>query len=255
MNNGRKKIRVLHTSDIHLGASDFRGYVAAKNGELDDPARHTLKVLVDFSAQAETDLVIIAGDLFDHNRVDTATLEFALKELRRVIAPVLILPGNHDCLVTDSVYRRIWFSEFAPNVRVFTAPEGERFSFPELDLAVWGKAITNYGGDLRPMAGIPPRGGERWQIAVAHGWYVGAELRPPWSLPIGEEEIVKSCQDYVAPGHGPSFRCVCSAPVKAFYSGSASEAGTVAVVDFLDEEEVQVHCHSIAPQCIMFSEA
>ena len=245
-NHNGKQIRILHTSDIHLGASHLREYDPAKIGEVNDRAHHALKALVDLSIQAKTNLVIIAGDLFDHNRVDNPTIEFALRELHRAIVPVLILPGNHDCLVADSVYRRVCFSKVAPNVHIFTACEGERFSFPELDLAVWGKPITSYGGDLHPMAGIPPRSGERWQIAVAHGYYVGAQPEARCSFQVDEEEIVKSCQDYIALGHLPTFRCVCNTPVKAFYSGSASETGTVAIVDFLDGEGVQVHCHSIA---------
>jgi len=245
-NHNGKQIRILHTSDIHLGASHLRKYDPAKIGELDDRAHHVLKALVDFSTQAKTNLVIIAGDLFDYNHVDTPTVDSALGELRRAIVPVLILPGNHDCLVADSVYRRVCFPKLASNVRVFTAPEGERFSFPELDLAFWGKPITNYEGDLRPMSGIPQRSGERWQVAVAHGYYVGAQDHPPYSFQVGEEEIVKSCRDYVALGHSPVFRCVCNAPVRAFYSGSASETGTVAIADFLDDEGIQVRCHSIA---------
>lgn len=245
-NHDGKQIRIIHTADIHLGAAHLREYDPAKIGEFNDRAHHALKALVDISTQAKTDLILIAGDLFDHNRVDTSTLEFALRELRRAIVPVLILPGNHDCLVADSVYRRVCFPELAPNVRIFTACEGERFSFPELDLAVWGKPIINYEGDIRPMAGIPPRSGERWQIAVAHGCYVDAQPRSFHSFQIDEEEIVKSCRDYIALGHWPSFRCVCNIPVKAFYSGSASETGTVAIVDFFDDKGVQVHCHSIA---------
>lgn len=235
----RKPIRVLHTSDIHLGGYDF-----ANPGGVDNRAQRALKALVDLSIQAETSLVIIAGDLFDHNQVDATTLEFTLRELFRAFVPVVILPGNHDCLVPDSVYRRAYFSKLAPNVRVFTALQGEKFSFPELALAIWGKPINSYGGDLRPMAGIPPRGKEQWQIAVAHGYYVGARASQNCSFQISEEEITQSCQDYVALGHWTVFRCVCNGPVKAYYSGSPSETGTVAIVD-LDGVGVQVRSHPL----------
>ena len=235
----KKGIRALHTSDIHLGEYD-----SASPGRLDRPHR-ALKALIDLSIEAKTSLVIIAGDLFEHNRVDATTVEFALGELHRALVPVLILPGNHDCLVPDSVYRREYFSKLASDVRVFTTPEGERFSFPELDLAVWGKPITWYGGDLRPLAGIPPRGRERWQIAVAHGYYVGAQSHPMTSFQIDEEEIVQSRQDYVALGHWGEFRCVCNGAVKAYYSGSASSTSTVAIVDFIDDVGVQVRSHPL----------
>lgn len=169
-----------------------------------------------------------------------------MRELLRALVPVVILPGNHDCLIPDSVYRQACFSKLTPNVRVFTSPEGERFSFPELDLAVWGKPITSYEADHRPMAGIPPRGKERWQIAVAHGYYVGVRNDQIHSFQISEEEIVQSCQDYVALGHWGAFRCVCDEPVKAYYPGSASGTGMVAIVDLLDKVGVQVRSHPLA---------
>lgn len=240
-NQEAKPIRILHTADIHLGE---RG--SANTGGLDDRGQHALKALVDLSIRARTSLVIIAGDLFDHNRVDARTVDFAVRELLRALVPVVILPGNHDCLIPDSVYRQACFSKLTPNVRVFTSPEGERFSFPELDLAVWGKPITSYEADHRPMAGIPPRGKERWQIAVAHGYYVGVRNDQIYSLQISEEEIVQSCHDYVALGHWGAFRCVCDEPVKAYYPGSASGTGMVAIVDLLDKVGVQVRSHPLA---------
>lgn len=234
-------LRVLHASDIHLGED---GLTNARG--LDGRAERALKALVDLSFQARTSLVIIAGDLFDNNRVDTRIVDFALRELARAPAPVVILPGNHDCLVPDSVYRRACFSNLTPNMHVFTASEGDTLSLPELDVAVWGKPINSYGGDLRPMAGTPPRSKERWQIAVAHGYYVGAQSHQIWSLQISEEEIVQSRRDYVALGHWGTFRCVCDGPVKAYYSGSASSAtSSVAIVDFFDHVGVQVHSYPL----------
>lgn len=231
-------LRVLHASDIHLGED---GQTNAR--ELDGRAEWALKALVDLSIQARTNLLIIAGDLFDNNRVDATIVDFALRELARAPAPVVILPGNHDCLISDSVYRRTCFSNPTPNICVLTAPGGDTLSFPELDVAVWGKPINSYGGDQRPMMGIPPPGKERWQIAVAHGYYVGTASDEVWSLQISEEEVVRSCRDYVALGHWGTFRCVCDGPVKAYYSGSASSlTSSVAIVDFSDGAGIQVSC-------------
>lgn len=225
-----KRVRILHTSDIHLGDDGF-----GISGRHDDRAEKALKTLVDLAIRVETSLLIVAGDLFDHNRVEDTVVELALQEFLRLSVPVVILPGNHDCLSPDSVYRRRYFSEADSHVRVFTAMEGERLLFPELDLALWGKPIDGYGAGLRPMAGVPPRGRERWHVAVAHGHYVDLALSQMHALQIGREEIVQSCQDYVALGHCGPFHCVCDEPVKAYYSGSATETGTVAIVDFLDE--------------------
>ena len=51
---------------------------------------------------AEVDMLLIAGDLFDHNRVPDETIAFVQEQLRRLQRPVVILPGNHDCLYTHA---------------------------------------------------------------------------------------------------------------------------------------------------------
>ena len=239
-NQEKKQIRILHTSDIHIDDYSF-----ANNGRPDGRPGLAMKALVDFSILAKANMVVVAGDFFDYNPVDTETVQLALQELRRVPVPVIILPGNHDCLDQDSIYQRVLFSELAPNVHVFTAIEGERFSFPELDLAIWGKPISSHGDDFRPMGGVPPRGRERWQIAVAHGYYTVDSNDRTYSLQILEEEVVRSSYDYVALGHSAGFRCACDGPVKAYYSGSPSLYGTVIMVDLIEEGSVQVCAHQL----------
>ncbi len=236
MNNQEKKpVRILHTADIHLDKWECSNSTVPIG-----QAQRALQAMVDLSIETEASLIIIAGDLFDSNRVNAATVDCTLQELLRTSAPVVILPGNHDCLTPDSAYRQVHLSKFAPKIRVFTAPEGERFLFPELDLAIWGNPITSHEGKLRPLAGVPARSRERWQIAVAHGAYVGTSNNHINSYQISAEEIAQSRHDYVALGHSSVFSCVSNGTVKAYYSGAASETGTVVIVDLIAGAEVQV---------------
>lgn len=230
-------IRIIHTSDIHLGKKKT---INTHNASSD--SWRSLWELVNLSSQIEASLVIIAGDFFESNRLDSRTVIQAAQDIARFQIPVVILPGNHDCLVSNSVYNRVCLPEIASNVRIFTASEGETFSFPELDIAVWGKPITSYGGDLRPLSGIPPRGPERWQMAAAHGYYVGSQSHHAWNFQISEEEIIASDRDYIALGHWGTFRCVHDYPVKAYYAGSLPSA--VAIVE-LHEFGVFVRPHSL----------
>jgi len=224
----RMQRRVLHTADLHLE-------------KLNDKAYHSLEALVNLAIEPKVDLVIIAGDLFDHNRVDDSVVSFVVEQLQRVPAYVAILPGNHDCLVPDSVYHRVELWKGATNVRIFREPQGETLVLPGLGVSLWGKANVSHDGDLRPLAGIPqPLEKGQWHMAVAHGYYV--DDKPPRfpSLHITREEIVISRQDYIALGHWPVFRCVCSEPVKAYYCDSPPLFGTVVIVDLAEETGVQV---------------
>lgn len=210
----RKGIRILHGADIHLEPDSSAGNLA-------------LKGFTELAIQARVDLVVIAGDLFEHNRVTAPMVESVTQELHRVQVPVIILPGNHDCLVPDSIYLRHSVPKLASNIHVIMDLEGETLPIPELDLAIWGKATNCYGGNLYPLGDIPPRTKERWQIAIAHGYYRG-----------GEEEITQTQRDYVALGHAHVFRCVHNGPVKAYYAGARTSA---IIADLLDDGTVQVN--------------
>ncbi|MFC1942795.1 exonuclease SbcCD subunit D [Chloroflexota bacterium] len=234
-NHDKNRIRLVHTSDLHLG-HDYSMHTS----ELDTHACQVLGTLVDGLIGLKADLLIIAGDLFDNNRLHSSVVELTVKELAKVSIPIIILPGNHDSLLPDSVYHRVDLSRLAPNIQLFTNPDGERFSFPELNLSIWGRAIDSYDGHFRPMAGIPPRSSERWQIAVAHGHYVGDAVGQIYGLQISREEIVRSCCDYVALGHWGLYNCICDDPVKAYYSGSAHINSNVAIIDLFNDGSIQV---------------
>ncbi len=226
VSSGRRQRRVLHTSDIHLDS-------------LNDKACQSLEKVVNIAIKTKVNLVIIAGDFFDHNRVDDVLVSFAVKQLERLPVQVIILPGNHDPLVAESVYDRARLWKDAKNIHIFREPEGETLTLP--GLSVWGKPLISYAGDLRPLAGASQhQGGEQWHITIAHGYYVGSE--PPLfsSYLIDWDEIVSSHQDYIALGHVAVFRCVCDDPVKAYYSGTPQICDTVNIVNLDEKNGVQV---------------
>ncbi|MFH1381870.1 MAG: DNA repair exonuclease [Chloroflexota bacterium] len=228
MGSDKAPRRVLHTSDLHL---------ASRN-----PKSHqSLVALVNLANHATVDLVIIVGDLFDHNQVNDNLVGFVVEQLRALSMPVAILPGNHDCLVPDSVFNRNDFWQGSDNIHVFRSPSGEIMDLPDQGIMLWGKSIDSYERNLLPLEGIPhPQSDGRWHIALAHGYFVNAD--PPLfpSYHITCEEIINSGWDYVAMGHSTGFQCVCDGPVTAYYSGSPTVSGAVALVDFAEGTGVRV---------------
>jgi len=227
--------KILHTSDVHLMS-------------LGDKACRSIKALVDLGIKEKVDLVVVAGDLFDHNRVDDQLVSYVIEQFQRLPVEVVILPGNHDCLISDSVYNRAGLWQGVDSIRILRDPDGETLYLPHRGVSLWGKPIDSYASGIQPMADIPrPESNGSWHIAIAHGYYVGGA--PPYlpSLPITDEEIISSGWDYVALGHWPVFRCVCEEP-KAYYCDSPSWAfprATVNIVDFTEEGGVQVNCCSL----------
>jgi DNA repair protein SbcD/Mre11 len=206
-------VRILHASDLHVGDVHV---------DRSDP----VKPLVDAALVNRVDAVLLVGDIFDHNRVPTEAGQQLVDELARLDVPVVVLPGNHDCLVPDAVWSRV---ELPPNVHVMTDAEGEHVELDELDVSIWGRPHPDYG-DLRPLDGIPPRSGRMWDVALAHGHMVLRNEDRHRAYQITPEEIAASDRDYVALGHWDVYHDMSAGDVEARYSGSASRFGSCALV-------------------------
>jgi len=222
-------LRILHTSDLHIGDSYSR----------DD----AVVALVDLALTHDVHLMVIVGDFFDNNRVETDTAQEIVNELERLPVPVVVLPGNHDPLLVGTIYERVVMPD---HVRVLTAPNGETVTLAELDLDIWGKPHISYD-DLRPLEGLPPRGASTWQLALAHGQLVQSSDDLRRAYLITPEEIAASERDYVALGHWDVQRDVSSGVVPAWYSGSPSRKAVCALVTMtLDGDERRVDVRSIS---------
>jgi DNA repair exonuclease SbcCD nuclease subunit len=223
----RKPIRLLHTSDLHLG----------NHGEKD---RGYIDSVIYLAHQHAVDLLVIAGDLFDHNRVDEDLVQYAAACLQSAPCPVFAIAGNHDCLTPGSVYNRFECWRQYQNIHIFSGAEGELVDVPHLDVSVWGKSIDYDDRDVYPLEGMPrPQRNGRWHIAVAHGYFV--RKNPPLfpSYRISEEEIEGLGWDYIALGHVPTFQRLCENPA-TYYCGSPSLTHTVALVEMTEEGGIAV---------------
>jgi DNA repair exonuclease SbcCD nuclease subunit len=241
----RRSLRVLHTADVHLD-SDGYGSPAQRvvHAERD---RALLRGIVDRALSDRVDLVLIAGDLFDHNRASDETVAFVQAELGRLRQPVVILPGNHDAIGTNAIYDRRDFTAGASHVHVIRRLDGETLDFPDLDVAVWGRAMAEHTPEFRPLAFIPARDDRRWCVAMAHGFYYPERQRPDRSSPIFADELRDTGWDYVALGHQHVRTDVSQGGVAAYYAGApASEHaaghpdGALLRIDFSTEHGIRV---------------
>lgn len=213
-----RHLTIVHSSDLHI------------DGSRNTDAFHPLCRVVATATAVSADLMILAGDVFDHNRVPLAVLDNVSRVLGDSGIPAVILPGNHDCLAADSVYRRGGVASL-PDVHVIGV-DAEAFLFPELDLEVWGRAHYDYKNHS-PLAQPRPRSTSR-QIAVAHGHWMREERDRHRGWLITSDEISGTESDYVALGHWPQATAAGDGRVPAFYSGSPDLAGSVNVVLFHD---------------------
>jgi DNA repair exonuclease SbcCD nuclease subunit len=192
------------------------------------------------ASNISADVVVLAGDSFDNHRQPIELLERAATMLRDYGKPVVILPGNHDPLTPDSVYRRAGLG-LIRNVSILGLNADQAVMFSQFELEVWGHAHLDYT-DMAPLANPRPRT-TRWQLAAAHGHYVD-EARDPnrmiGSWLIHREELAATGADYVALGHWNQSTPVGNGEVPAYYSGSPEYAGTVNMIRLCKNGAVEV---------------
>lgn len=225
-------IRILHTSDIHVG-SDHGSSLTTWHGT---DCLCTLKMVCRLAADQGCDLLIVAGDMFDNNRVPDTLVVAAIDILRRARIPCVIVPGNHDAMIRDSVYARACFNRREPSIRVATKPDGECLRFPPLQLTVFARPTVVHSPTYRPLADVPKRPARGWYVVAAHGHFIPDSTEskgaPARASPITLSDLSAVEADYVALGHW-DVSCQVSDQPPAVYSGApmlGGEAATAALV-------------------------
>ena len=212
-------VRLLHTSDVHLGAT-FRA-LGERGREQRRQVEATFARVIDLAIAARVDLLLIAGDLFDSVVAARAQSAFASRELRRLGdagVPACIVAGNHDPLGAGSA--SVWhdLAICSPLVTVF-GPSAPVRMFPELDLTVVGRARQRDLSGESPLPDLPQPRRTTYQVALAHGSLQRPNL-PALFGAVSPEEIAGSGVDYLALGDWHSTRDVSCGNVAAWFCGA-----------------------------------
>lgn len=220
-----RDIVVAHSSDLHIGGG----------ASIDE--FHPLCRVLDTAREAEADLLILAGDIFDHNRLPLSVLDQVARKLDDSGFPIVILPGNHDCITPESVYRRGGVQD-VPGVSVLGL-ESESFTFAGLGMEIWGKAHFDYQ-NMSPLGAAPTERSARWRIAVAHGHYLAEPQDAHRGWLFDDSDIEATAADYVALGHWPGPTAVGTSEIPAYYCGSPDLAQTINLARLRDNGSVAV---------------
>jgi DNA repair exonuclease SbcCD nuclease subunit len=229
-----RDIVVVHSSDLHVDM-DWTARLHGGDGT------GGLAAVLDTACAAAADVIVLAGDVLDHNRLPDEVLERTARLLGSAGRPVVVLPGNHDPAAEDSAWRHGSFGDHA-NIHVLGVTHGNAVLFPKLDLEVCGRPHSDYD-DMAPLAKARARR-SRWRITVGHGHYVPVRDRtvrhhPSWL--IHDRHIAAADADYVALGHWNRPARVGPAGTCAHYCGSPELAGTVNLVRLQASGKVTVH--------------
>ena len=239
-------LRLVHASDIHLDTDYYGG---EENIASRDFGRDLMTRLLERTVSLSPDLFLLAGDLFDTNRASDDTVRWCMARLAELPFPVVMIPGNHDCMDGAGIYQRYDFAAI-PNVSVLTHHTGETVTLDVPQVRVWGKGMVDHSPAFHPLADMPAVDPARWNIAMGHGIYVARGGDTHRSSPVSAEHIADSGYDYVALGHHHALLDVSENGTAAFYCGapvpiSRDDQGTFLLVELAQGEYPSVRIQTL----------
>lgn len=115
-------IRFLHTADWQIG-TQFGQFEPDEAAHLAEARFETVRRTAGEAAARKVDAVLVAGDVFDLQTVSDTVIRRLFGALQAFTGPWIMLPGNHDAALVESVWTRAQrLNCIAPNVRVVLEP-------------------------------------------------------------------------------------------------------------------------------------
>ncbi|MFZ0391333.1 MAG: DNA repair exonuclease [Calditrichia bacterium] len=200
-------LKILHTADLHLGMKFIRGYPPDVQEKLVKARAETLHRLVEVANKNNCDLLVIAGDLFDSQRINkTEILEAAQIIGRFNGAAALVLPGNHDYLQSGD--SRLWDTfrqNMAENCLLLADTRALDLRPHGVDAAVYPAPCSTKHSSENMLGWLDHavRDPEiRHHFGVAHGSLQG--ISPDFNsdyFPMNEAELLEKGLDFWLLGH------------------------------------------------------
>lgn len=245
-------VRIIHTSDVHIGAK-FASF--GKKSQIQRQALlDVFAKTIDYAISSKANILLIAGDLFDSNFPSYASVTFVKQQFRRLDAAGIyaaVVPGTHDCLTKDSIYKREDFTFELPHLFVFDEQTTMK-EFPDIDLTVFAKANTSNKSAESPVAFLKDahkQAATKYKVAMAHGSVQIEGKAAADDMPVRLPEIADSGMDYIALGHWHGAQEFSFGQTTAWYSGSPEITyqegkgglgqGYVLQVDLMDKAAVK----------------
>jgi DNA repair exonuclease SbcCD nuclease subunit len=212
-------MRLIHTSDVHLDAV-FAMAGAPPAFANQRRQRDVLHDVLEAAATWPADAVLVAGDLFDIERVTAGTIAFLKHEFEALgDIPVFIAPGNHDPFIATSPYA---LEAWPANVHVFDEPEWDTVALPDRGFAVHGFGFDGPDISRNPFGTLQVPHDGLVHVAVAHGSEMGAvPAGKDAYAPFSAANAAANGLRYLALGHFHDYKAV-EAPfgTRMCYSGA-----------------------------------
>jgi DNA repair protein SbcD/Mre11 len=196
-----RSVRFIHTADIHLDTSlSSAGFPSRLGSRKREAIRGTFRRILEETRTRAVDFVLIAGDLFEHERVTPDTVEFLKQQFANLSpTPIFITPGNHDPYIHGSPYLE---ESWPGNVTVFKDEVFRFIELPQLGVRIAGFGFNRTHLDRHIFLELPALDASLFNVVIAHGSDIdriptGKSRHGPFVI----EEIAGKNVQYCALGH------------------------------------------------------
>jgi len=197
-------ISLLHTADWQIGRV-FSQFEPDDAAALFEARFKVVELLAGIAAERQVDAVLVAGDVFDLQTVSDKTIRRMFNAMQGFAGPWLLIPGNHDSALSESVWSRAQrLGAIAPNVVCCLEPKPRtvagKFTLlpaPLTQRHTYGD-LTDWFATAQGEEGLP-------RIGLAHGCVQGILSEDIDSAnPIAAGRAAQARLDYLALGdwHG-----------------------------------------------------
>ena len=228
--------RFLHTADWQIGRQ-FATFDPEHAPILAEARIAAVERLAALAAEHRVDAVLVAGDVFDAQTVSERTVRRLFNALAGFAGPWLMIPGNHDAALAESVWTRAQrLGAVPPNVHLLLAPEVRLFEaqgFAVLPAPLTQRHtyndLTAWFDDAQTPAGL-------LRIGLGHGSVQGILAEAIDSAnPLAPDRAASARLDYLALGDWHGCKRI---DARTWYAGTpepdrfkANDAGQALLVD------------------------
>jgi len=228
--------RFLHTADWQIGRQ-YGQFGAEDSVPLAEARLTVVEKIAELATREHVDAVLVAGDVFDAQTVSDRTIRRLFNALSAFAGPWILIPGNHDAALVESVWQRARRLDVVPTTAHVMLEPGLTV-FKELGFVVLAAPLTQRHtyNDLTEFfdAATTPPGLLR--IGLAHGSVQGILAEGIDSPnPIALDRAARANLDYLALGDWHGTKAI---DLRTWYSGTPeqdrfknNDAGQVLFVD------------------------
>ncbi len=211
-------LRLLHTADWQIGRR-YPQFATDDAVPLAEARIAAVERLARLATERGCHAVLVAGDVFDAQTVSARTIRRLMNALAGFAGPWVMIPGNHDAALAESVWSHA--ARLAPlpaNLHLALAPGVVDLPAQRLSVLAAPLVQRHTYGDLTEWFDTADTPSGHWRVGLAHGCVQGVlaeEIDSP--NPIAPQRAERARLDYLALGDWHGCRRI---DERTWYSGT-----------------------------------